>query len=643
MVFTVLTPVLATEQDGTRSRKDPQKLSALPGSGNYNYVELADMNHDGSLDIIAAAGGYPGGDPGGLYVYLNYNAQTIIGSSEGLPGAGNDYFGSVQAIDIDKDSNLDLVAAYESHWSRGNDKGIGIWLGNGAKGDTLTFTEATSPITENSFDSVYCADIDNDGDLDIVGASDKGIYAWVGQQSGSTLSWTEVRTGLPTNNEYTGITLGDINKDGRLDIVAGSYSSRGISVYLCSKTGTISWTEGHSDTNLKLSGNSFDTRLVDLNDDGNLDLVAGIRGGMKVYLGNGNSGDRKNWWTDVSDGLPTSSDYYQVSIEDIDKDGNLDLACNFKVWYNTGRMGKPDSYSWDELDLGVTESSTVGMYIADLNNDGYQDIVGCGWGSGVSAYLLYIEPPEPTDPDPPVEMYYKLTGIVTSSDEGILISGATVGVDDNSGLKVITGPDGKFEFELLNGSYELTVTMKDFKSAKKLVDVYGSDQTVNIQLLKISEVPESEFTLTGTITNKSSGAPIASATISLEPGGQSTITDQQGKFSITTTNGSYVLTVSSTGYEPRTSNVVVTGGDLVNDLALQYIEKTSQDPTDLTDPSDPKDSDDEGLGGETDDDPENSSSSDQDIMFIGIIVAAVVVVLVIIVVVIKSKNRQKQF
>ena len=57
-----------------------------------------------------------------------------------------------------------------------------------------------------------------------------------------------------------------------------------------------------------------------------------------VFLGNGNTGNRSTWWTDVSSGLPTSGEYFQVEVVDIDKNGKLDICSSLHVWSNKGKM-----------------------------------------------------------------------------------------------------------------------------------------------------------------------------------------------------------------------------------------------------------------------------------------------------------------
>jgi hypothetical protein len=548
---------------GEGNSRAPTKLS-LPdevGSGKFNFVTLGDMNKDGYLDIIAGAGGYPGSEPGGLYVLLNQKGNSFTSASSGLPGKVKNYFGSVQVIDVNQDSNLDIIAAYESHWSGGDSKGIGIWLGNGGSGGSMVWSAAKSPVASGSYDSAFCADINGDDQLDLVGGSSKGLYAWLGSHTGSTLSWTSASEGLPVSNEFTGVTLGDINKDGRLDIVAGSYSSQGISVYLCSSTGAISWSEGDKDTNLKSSGNTFGNYLIDLNHDSNLDLVSSLRGGFKVYLGNGNSGARETWWKDVSKNLPTSGDYFAIDVKDINADDKLDICTDFQIWSNSGSMTNPDSYSWEKLDFGAKLDEPVGIAVGDLNNDDNLDIVGCGWGSGVVAYTLTLG----SDPHGP--SYHFIKGKITALKDGSPIIGASV-TTDKGDYTTTTDNSGSYELNVTDDTYQLTVTFTDYKEAKKLAEVDGADVKLDFQLVELSDFPELEYKLSGVITDIESDEPLAGVSVYIEPGEQNAITDSQGKYTIMVSNGSYILTFSSSGYESDSTNIDVHGNSVIKDFTL---------------------------------------------------------------------------
>jgi hypothetical protein len=399
MVFTSFIGNCSTAQEVKDEQKDETGILELPGlpeEGNYNYIALADLNKDTYLDIVASGGGRGGyyeAAPGGLHVYTNRNGTSFVNDSFGLPQPGNDDFhaahSQIQVIDINKDSNLDIVAA---EWlSHQYESLISIYLGNGGEGGSMKWTQAEGPGLYGSWSGVACGDIDGDGHLDLVGGGAYGLNVWKGNHANGVLNWTDASTGIPDSiHHVSGIRLADLNHDGRLDIVTGQEEGPGVQVYTCSETGDISWSEAHNGTLLaKLKTNTWDVVLTDLNGDPHLDLIVSAKNGIRVFLGNGNSGDRSIWWVDVSDGLPTSGTYYQLGVSDIDNDGKTDISSALSVWSNSGNMADADSYSWKVLGAGLPDEVSVGIALGDLDLYGNTDVVCCGWETnypGIHAY-----------------------------------------------------------------------------------------------------------------------------------------------------------------------------------------------------------------------------------------------------------------
>lgn len=68
--------------------------------------------------------------------------------------------------------------------------------------------------------------------------------------------------------------------------------------------------------------------------------------------------------------------------------------------------------------------------------------------------------------------------------------------------------------------------------------------------------------IVGTVSDRTTGEPISTVTVSLQPGGKSTVTGNDGAFAFTGLEpGEYFLMISKEGYNPNTIQTVVKGGE----------------------------------------------------------------------------------
>jgi hypothetical protein len=230
--------------------------------------------------------------------------------------------------------------------------------------------------------------------------------------------------------------------------------------------------------------------LVDLNDDSNLDLVSSIQdGGLRAYLGNGMSGTRIGWWTEVSSGLPSGGKYHQVAVGDVNGDGKLDIGSGTEVWSNSGSMTDSGSYSWKNLELGITEKQPYGIDFGDLDNDGDLDIAGCGWDSGVWAYLLDLDGGSDPGPGPgDVKLKYQVSGTITDPDSGTPIADVSVSVSPGA-YSSTTNSQGKYTIEVPNGTYTISFTKDGFKTGSVSLQING-DSVVRDHTLEVGSDTE---------------------------------------------------------------------------------------------------------------------------------------------------------
>jgi uncharacterized protein (TIGR03437 family) len=224
-------------------------------------VAIGDLNKDGKPDIVVA------NIEGSVSVLLGNGDGTLRSPSS---AAVDQNASSIALGDFNGDGKLDAaVAAYGS--DEGTQGSITVLSGNG----NGTFqSPLTLTVTGFHLEAVATADLNGDGMLDIaavgVGTSRQTatLAVFLGQTGGK---FQPARTFPIQASGVTegGIAIGDLNGDGRLDIVAFTYGQK-IDVLLGDGLGGF-----HEAATLptSLAANNAALALADINGDGKLDIV----------------------------------------------------------------------------------------------------------------------------------------------------------------------------------------------------------------------------------------------------------------------------------------------------------------------------------------------------------------------------------
>lgn len=183
------------------------------------HVTAADLDGDGDLDLLATSYSSSGG-AGAVEWYENTDGAGSFGSAQSIASEAEPWFTCVG--DLDGDGDLDVASILREgadlFWNENTD-GLGSF---GAKQSIY------GPFEEGWW--VQAADVDSDGDLDLVASdTEEGSVSWFPNDGGGRFAGRVViRRSLAS--ALAG-DLGDLDGDGDLDLAIGSESSSEIFWY----------------------------------------------------------------------------------------------------------------------------------------------------------------------------------------------------------------------------------------------------------------------------------------------------------------------------------------------------------------------------------------------------------------------------
>lgn len=345
-----------------------QKITVDPAFRSEG-VAVADFNRDGKLDIATGNTLYLGPDFKKMVPMLA-EAKTYD------PKQYSDAF-LCFAEDVDRDGWTDAICVgfpgQQTYWLKNPGKAGGPW-------------QRFLAVAHTGNESPTWTDVDGDGRKELVFMAGQGLaFAQPGEDP--TQPWNVRVIAAPGDPKPGhGLGVGDVNKDGRLDVLIPQ-----------------GWWEQPADPKqtpwpfhaAKLSDDCAQLCVYDVNGDGRPDVVSTSAHRYGV------------WWTEqLADGWQmheidkTVSQTHAVELADLNGDGVLDLITGKRYYAHTTDPGaeEPSKLCWYELQRKagqvtwvkheIDNDSGVGLHfqVVDLNGDGRPDIVTSN-KRGVNVFL----------------------------------------------------------------------------------------------------------------------------------------------------------------------------------------------------------------------------------------------------------------
>ncbi|MDB6110778.1 MAG: hypothetical protein JWR69_2528 [Pedosphaera sp.] len=279
------------------------------------------------MDLSEAGWNSSGSSPATL-LFRNNGTNTF--TSITLSSLTNLADGSITWADYDNDGDPELLITGNPNSSLLS--GARTWL---YRNDNGVFTDSKIMLPAVSKSAVAWADVDNDGDLDLLIAGQTGSTASMAitklfRNDGHNIL-TEVPTSLP-GVTHCAVAFGDYDNDGKVDILIAGFTVN------TNRIARVYHNEGNwvfSDSGVAMTGVSLAAvAWGDYDNDGFADaLVSGITNGAssaitKVYHNNGDG-----TFIDETAALPGIS-AHSATWGDYDRDGDLDLLLGSQVYRN---------------------------------------------------------------------------------------------------------------------------------------------------------------------------------------------------------------------------------------------------------------------------------------------------------------------
>ena len=283
-----------------------------------------------------------------LFVLSSMNASPLFGHFRPYK-SGVAFESSIAVGDVNGDGKPDLLTAgYFSEEGGAGEVGVVLATGKGKFGAFATYP------TGGSFPSaIALGDVNGDGRLDVVVSNYENIGVLLGNGDGTFQAPHKFGTG-----GGNAIVLADVNRDGKLDLVYGACT-----VLLGNGDGTFQAPQYFG------TGGGNAIAAADINGDGKLDIIT-AGDAIYVLLGNGDGTFQS------AQGYPSGGNWpNSIGVADVNGDGKPDLVVANFIASNVGvLLGNGDGtfQPVQTYDSGGSQASAI--VVEDLNGDGKPDL-----------------------------------------------------------------------------------------------------------------------------------------------------------------------------------------------------------------------------------------------------------------------------
>ncbi|MDP1696124.1 MAG: VCBS repeat-containing protein, partial [archaeon] len=276
----------------------------------YGPPVFADINKDNYLDILVNSGYYMSGGHSTIYI-LNKNGTAVSGWPKDLSQSYS-YLSNIAVADINNDGSLDIISS--SYSSTYTNLSLDVFNSNG------TYLSGF-PIIKNVSATNWAlppriADLDLDGDLEIVMPSTEKIYVY--HNNGTNFTGWPIAFTLAAN-----FIISDINNDTFPEIIMPhTYANNDDEnvLYVYHRNGSVlsGWPQGFNNSSMV-----DDFSVADIYGDGKQEIIWADRDSKKIY-GFYSNGSKIGGFPKITNLLLAQQTVN--ALGDLDNDGGIEMV-----------------------------------------------------------------------------------------------------------------------------------------------------------------------------------------------------------------------------------------------------------------------------------------------------------------------------
>ena len=331
------------------------------------------MDGDGDMDIVSPMNNDNiawwendgNAEPSWQVHYLPHNLDT--GSNLGAS--------HVHAADMDGDGDMDILASFH------NIDAV-VWFENDGSADP-TFTVVEIATHQGEPSPIFAADMDGDGDMDFLtgpvhgfSSGDSDEITWYENDGNADPTWTAADIDMDEVAQVRSVIAADMDGDGDMDIVAALGDDDTFAWYENDGNADPSWTAANIQTGVD---SAFSVFAEDMDGDGDMDIVSASYTDNTIAW-HENDGNADPSWTTAEISVGFSEGPYEIFVADIDSDGDMDIVSASSIddtvaWFENDGNADP---TWAAENISTDIGMAVRVSVADMDGDGDMDVVSYG-------------------------------------------------------------------------------------------------------------------------------------------------------------------------------------------------------------------------------------------------------------------------